>query len=105
MLVIDISKRRLVVLFMDGLSKPLWGWVKGHDPATLQEATKKALDLAPSSFRSKFQHKDSYMKKNKEKDKRPFHKDAHPKRDKLDNDTLNDLRQKKFKKEEVMFSL
>ena len=56
------------MLFMDGLSNPLRGWVKGHDPATLQEATKKALDLAPSSFRSRFQHRDSYMKKDKEKD-------------------------------------
>ena len=54
MLVIDILERRLVVLFMDGLSEPLRGWVKGHDPGTLQEATKKARDLAPSSFRSRF---------------------------------------------------
>ena len=54
MLVIYISKRRLVVLFMDGLSKPLQGWVRGDDPATLYEATKKARDLASSSFRRRF---------------------------------------------------
>ena len=68
MLVTNISERRLVVLFMDGVSDPLMGWVKGHDPATLQEATKKACDLAPSSFRSIFQHRDSYMKRDKKKD-------------------------------------
>ena len=65
MLVTNISERRLVVLFMDELSDPLRGWVKGHDPTTLQEATKKAHDLAPSSFRSRFQHRDSHMKKDK----------------------------------------
>ena len=61
MLVTDISERRLIVLFMDGLLEPLQGWVKGHDPTMLQEVTKKARDLAPSSFRSSFQHRDSYM--------------------------------------------
>ena len=84
------------MLFMDGLLEPLQGWVKGHDPATLQEATKKARDLDPSSFRSRFEHKDSYMKREKEKDKKPCHKDAQPKRDKLDNHTLNDFRKKKL---------
>ena len=72
MLVIDISKRRLLVLFMDGLSDPFRCWVKGHDLATLHEAAKKAHDLAPSSFRSRFQHRDSHIKK----DKKSFHKDA-----------------------------
>ena len=91
MLVTDISERRLVVLFMDGLSEPLRGWVKGHDPVTLREATKKAHDLAPSSLRRKFQHKNSNMKRDKEKEKKPVHMDAQHKRDKLDNDTLNDL--------------
>ena len=37
------------------------------------------------------------MKKDKEKDKNSFHKDAQPKRDnKLDNNTLNELREKKL---------
>ena len=36
------------------------------------------------------------MKKDEEKEKKPFHKDAQPKRDKFDNDTLNDLRKKKL---------
>ena len=84
------------MLFIDGLLEFLRGLVKGHDIATLQEATKKACDLAPSSFRSRFYHKDSYMKKDKEKEKKPVNKDAQRKRDKLDNDTLNDLRNKKL---------
>ena len=68
MLVTNISEMRLVVLFMDELSDPLRGWVKGHDPTTLQEATKKACDLTPS-FRSRFQLRDSHVKKDKEKEK------------------------------------
>ena len=35
MLVTYISERRLVVLFMDGLSDLFRGWVKGHNLATL----------------------------------------------------------------------
>ena len=85
------------MLFMDGLSDPLRGWVKGHDPTTLQEATKKACDLAPSSFRTRFHHRDSFMITDKEKDKKSLHKDAQPKMaNKLDNDTLNELRKKKL---------
>lgn len=75
-LVIDISEWRFVVLFMDGILDPLQGWVEGHDSITLQETTKKAHDVAPSSFRSRFQHRDSYMKQDKEKEKKYFHKDA-----------------------------
>lgn len=86
-LVTDISERRLVVLFMDSLSDPLRGWVKGHDPLTLQEAIKKAKDLAPSSFKRKFKCNDSVYRK--DKDKKTSHKDSHQPREgtkKLDND-------------------
>ena len=67
-------------MFRDRLSDPMRGWVKGHDLATLQEATKKVHDLEPSSFRSRFQHRDSYMKKVKEKEKKSFHEDSQPKK-------------------------
>jgi len=33
--VIDISEHRLVVLFKEGLAKPLCGWVKDFIPTTL----------------------------------------------------------------------
>lgn len=41
----NISERRLVVLFMEGLMEPLRGWLKAFDPPTLQEAMKKARSM------------------------------------------------------------
>lgn len=41
-LVTDISIKRLVVLFVDGLKDPLRGWVKSLNASTPQEAIKKA---------------------------------------------------------------
>ncbi|XP_059073375.1 uncharacterized protein LOC131874148 [Cryptomeria japonica] len=96
-LVTDISERRLVVLFMGILLDPLRGWVKGHDPLTLQEAIKKAKDLAPSSHKSKFKSKDPFYRR--DKDRKKSNKDSHQPREdtkKLDNDTLNELRRKKL---------
>ncbi|XP_059064450.1 uncharacterized protein LOC131856620 [Cryptomeria japonica] len=90
-------ERRLIVLFVDGLSEPLHGWVKGHDPLTLQDANRKARDLAPSASRSKFTPKDPHFKK--DKDKKPLHKDSQPQKKeskRLDDETLNELRQKKI---------
>jgi len=51
-LVTDISERRRIVLFMDGLTKPLKGWVKVFNIATLSEAIKKARSMASSSTSS-----------------------------------------------------
>ena len=45
MLVMDILERRQIVLFMDGLTEPVRGWVKGFNPATLLEAIKKARSI------------------------------------------------------------
>jgi hypothetical protein len=36
--VTDISKPRLIMLFIEGLTEPLRGWVKGYRPHTLQDA-------------------------------------------------------------------
>ena len=47
-LVTNIFERRRIVLFMDELTEPLKGWVKGFNPATLSEAIKKAQSMAPS---------------------------------------------------------
>lgn len=45
-LVIDISERHQIVLFMDGLKEPLRGWIKGFNLCTLNEAIKKVRDMA-----------------------------------------------------------
>lgn len=82
-LVTDISPRRLVVLFCDGLADPLRGWVKGHDPLTLVEATKKARDLSPSIYKGKYHSTDSSYRK--DKDKNHFRKSiTNPKKDQKD---------------------
>ena len=73
MWVTNILERILLVLFIYELSDHLRSWVKGHDLATLQEATKKACDLTPYSFKRIFQSKDSHMKKDKDKDKKHFY--------------------------------
>lgn len=48
-MVYDISERKRVILFMEGLTGPLCGWVKPLDPSSLQVAMRKARDLESSS--------------------------------------------------------
>jgi hypothetical protein len=59
-IVYDISERRQVMLFMEGLTEPLRGWVKSLDPSSLQLAMRKARDLESSS-RSKVASKSSAL--------------------------------------------
>jgi hypothetical protein len=35
MMVTDISEARLVMLFIEGLTEPLQGWVKAYKPTSL----------------------------------------------------------------------
>lgn len=51
-LVVDISERRLIVLFMDGLLNPLKGWVKALNPFNLQLAIRKVRDMEPLTSKS-----------------------------------------------------
>jgi hypothetical protein len=47
-----ISKTRLVMLFTEGLTKPLRGWVKAYESHTLQYAilhTRYLADLVPKT--------------------------------------------------------
>ena len=44
-MVSDISKGRLVMLFVEGLMEPLRGWVKAYKPTSLQDAVNKAWDM------------------------------------------------------------
>jgi hypothetical protein len=50
--VTDILKPRLVMLFTEGLTKPLRGWVKAYRPHTLQDAILRTRDLADSSAKN-----------------------------------------------------
>jgi len=60
---------------------------------------KKARDMESSVWRNKFQSKGFPQRRDKERDKRPFQRDAgqqHKSSSRLDNDQLNDLRRKKL---------
>jgi hypothetical protein len=44
--VTNISKPKLILLFTDGLTEPLRGWMKAYRPHTLQDAILHLRDLA-----------------------------------------------------------
>lgn len=92
MLVTVISKRRLIVLFVDGLMEPQKGRVKGFNPVTLMEAIKKAhhMALSSSSSASNYSHLKPPLA-SKEKDNKPP-----PKKSSLDEATRQELRRKKL---------
>jgi hypothetical protein len=46
--VTDISEHRLVMLFTEGLTEPLGGWVKAFKPRTLQDAILCTRDMGDS---------------------------------------------------------
>ncbi|XP_059075191.1 uncharacterized protein LOC131875172 [Cryptomeria japonica] len=91
-LVTEISERHKIVIFIDGLSDSLKGWVKSLNPPTLQTAIKRARELEPSS-KGKLFNKGPSPKP--EKDKQPFNKDDFPK-NKLDKEDREELRRKKL---------
>jgi hypothetical protein len=53
-MVTDISEARLVMLFTEGLTEPLRGWVKAYKPTSLQDAVSRARDLQESVSKPKF---------------------------------------------------
>ncbi|KAH9311173.1 hypothetical protein KI387_026208, partial [Taxus chinensis] len=102
-MVTGITERRLVILFSEGLTEPLKGWVKAFDPPTLQEAMKKARNMEWAAPKAKFQSNSPFQKR--DKGKRPQHrpplrpqhkefKQHNPHVTRLDPETLNELRRK-----------
>jgi hypothetical protein len=51
--VTDISEPRLVMLFTEGLTEPLRGWVKAYRPHSLQDVIRHTKDLADSVPKTK----------------------------------------------------
>lgn len=45
MMVSDISDARLIILFVDGLTNPLHGWVRAYNPTTLQDVVTRTRDI------------------------------------------------------------
>jgi hypothetical protein len=51
--VTDISEPKLIMLFTEGLTEPLRGWVNPYRPHTLQDAILRTRDLADSVPKTK----------------------------------------------------
>jgi hypothetical protein len=80
----------LVILFVEGLSEPLHGWVKAYKPTTLQDAVNKDRDMQDVIPKSKFPPKPYFPQKNKET--KPFQ--DWDEKIKLDEETKKELRKK-----------
>lgn len=97
-MVTEISKRRLVILFVEGLHEPMKCWIKAFDPPTLHEAIARSMELTASrgKFTSNAEASSSYSdsisesKKSENVDEKM--KIATP----LDRETINDLRKRKL---------
>lgn len=58
-MVLDVTKRGLIVLFLESLSVPLKGLVRAFDPNSLQEAIRRALNLEDSVAKNKIYSKNA----------------------------------------------
>ena len=92
-MVMDVSESRLVMLFIEALTKPLHGWVKAYKPSTLQDAINITRDLQDSVPKNRFPLKTNFPVKYT--DKRPFQQEW-PNKTWLDDDTRKYLRRKKL---------
>jgi hypothetical protein len=89
--VIDIPEPRLIMLFTEGLTEPLRGWVKAYRPPTLQDAILRTRDLGDSVPKNKTLSKPFVPQK--DQDKNPFQREWKGK-EKLDDETRRELMRK-----------
>jgi hypothetical protein len=91
--VTDISEPRLIMLFTEGLTEPLRGWVKAYRPPTLQDAILRTRDLADSVPKTKTFSKPFVPQR--DRDRKPFQREWKGK-EKLDDETRGELMRKKL---------
>jgi hypothetical protein len=91
--VTDISDPRLIMLFIEGLTKPLRGWAKAYMPPTLQDAILHARDLADSVPKSKTFSK--LFEPQRDRDRKPLQREWKGKEN-LDDETRWELMRKKL---------
>jgi hypothetical protein len=72
-MVTDVSEHRLIMLFIEGLSKPLRGWVKAFKPTSLQDAIIRTSDMEDAVPKNKFPSKPFIPQKTKTRN--PFQKE------------------------------
>ena len=83
-MVTNISESRLIMLFKEALTKPLWGWVKSYRPTTLEDAIIRTRDLEDGLPKNRFPPRTNFPIK--DKDRKPFQTEW-PKKEWMDNDT------------------
>jgi hypothetical protein len=91
--VTDISEPRLVMLFTEGLTEPLRGWVKAYCPHSLQDVVRRTRDLADSVPKTKPFTKPFVPQRDKDQKNPPREWKGKPK---LDDDTRRELMRKKL---------
>jgi hypothetical protein len=86
----DVSEARLLMLFSEGITEPLHGWVKDFKPTNLHDAIWKTRDLAGASQKHKFTPRPPIVPKGKES------RFVDKGKGKLDEATRRELRRKKL---------
>jgi hypothetical protein len=86
----DVSESRLMMLFSEGLTEPLCGWVKDFKPNTLQDAIWRTRDLEGAASKNKFIPRPPIAQRGK--DQRIVDKG----KGKLDEATRRELRRKQL---------
>jgi hypothetical protein len=84
MAMIDISEPRLIILFIEGLTEPLRGWVNAYRPPTLQDDILYTRDLVNSMPKTKTFSKP--VMPQRDQDRNPFQREQKSK-EKLDDET------------------
>jgi hypothetical protein len=96
----DISPTRLIMLFTEGLMKPLKGWVKAFKPTNLQDVIWRTRDLGPSA-KPKFVPR-TPLNTGRRDHRPPMNQGGHDPREfdrghgRMDNNTKRELRRKQL---------
>jgi hypothetical protein len=91
--VADISEARLIMLFIEGLTEPLRGWVKAYKPHTLQDVILRTRDLVDLASKTKPFSKPFVPQR--DRDRKPFQREWEGK-EKLDDEMRRELTRKKL---------
>jgi hypothetical protein len=86
----DVLEPRLIMMYIEGLIKPMRGWVKAFNIVTLQDAIERTIDLVGEANRNRFTPKPHIIPRSR--DTRPMNKG----KGKLDEATRRELIRKQL---------
>jgi hypothetical protein len=93
MAVTDISEPSMIMIFIEGITEPLRGWVKAYRPPTLQDAILRTQYMANSMPKTKTFSKPFFPQR--DQDRKPFQRKWKVKEN-LDDETRRELMRKKL---------